>query len=356
MIFQMDTKIDEMFYQTQVMLEQSYNPSLEMKAKMMGKEFLNLIGKPLPDLSFDWPMATLALALEEGYSKTRNHNFLDTLTSFYRFSLKKRKHFYFLDQIMNGYSLFFLWETNNEPWIEASLKNMYEYVSHYPPTSTGGLPYRTDYPKNVLVDYLGMVCPFLSRYGKTFNCREASRLAEGFLRDYLSHGMDRRTKLPYHGYRSDNFEKLSIIGWGRGVGWLLIGMVNTLAFLDRSSDEFPSLQNDLNELINTIIQFQDEKGYFKWMLSACEGHADTSATSMIGYSIKRAVDLDLIESKYIVYADRSLHAVLQSTDSGRVFDSLADCDGIGKFPQHYGHNVWGQGFGTAFASVMMEKK
>jgi hypothetical protein len=75
---------------------------------------------------------------------------------------------------------------------------------------------------------------------------------------------------------------------------------------------------------------------------------------MIGYSIKRAIDLDLIESKYIVYADRSLHALLQSTNSGRVFDSLADCDGIGMFPQRYGSNVWGQGFGTTFASTMME--
>ena len=159
---------------------------------------------------------------------------------------------------MNGYTLLYLFEIDGEWWIKESLQEMSNYIEKYPRTSTGGLPYRTNNPEVTLVDYLGMICPFLSRYGQTFNSEEASKLSTTLLEDFLSNGMDVKTGLPYHGFRSGTPERLGIIGWGRGVGWLLIGMVDTLAFLDRSSEEFPKLLTQFRLLLNSTIKYQDE--------------------------------------------------------------------------------------------------
>jgi rhamnogalacturonyl hydrolase YesR len=352
----MDQQINNMLFRTKESLEHSLKPRFEFKPKNIAIEFVKAICKqPLNRKYkfFFWPTASLALALELGFSNAHNDDLLDTLMLYYRHWARKGSRIYFLDQIMNGYPLLFLFNNKEDQMIKELLDKMYEYIKNYPRGSTGSLPYRKNNPETVLVDYLGMVCPFLSRYGKTFNCKDSSNLSATLLKDYLLNGMDSKMGLPYHGFRSDIHERIGIIGWGRGVGWLLIGMIDTLAFLDKSNDNFNFLLDNYRILLNSVIKFQDSEGYFKWMLSAEEGHVDSSATSMIGYSIKRGINLHLLDSEYTFYAEKSLHALLNSTKNGLVFDSSAECQGIGVYPQQYEWNLWGQGFGTAFALSML---
>lgn len=352
----MDKQINEMLFRTKESLEESFHPRFDFKPKDIAIEFVHAFRNQPSRRKykfFFWPTASLTLALELGYSHTGNEDLLDTLMLYYRYWAKKDGRIYFLDQIMNGYTLLFLFNKKDGQFIEESLRKMYEFINNYPRRSPGSLPYRINNPETVLVDYLGMVCPFLARYGKTFNCRESSDLSATLLKDYLLNGMDHKTGLPYHGFRSDSDEKLGIIGWGRGVGWLLIGMIDTLAFLDTSNDNFNLLRDNYRLLLNSAIKFQDSEGYFKWMLSAGEGHVDSSATAMIGYSIKRGIDLNLLETDYTVYAEKSLNAILKSTKNGLVFDSSAECQGVSLYPQRYEWNLWGQGFGTAFALTML---
>jgi len=351
----MDIEIKKMLYITNKSLNQSINPKYDLSMKNITREIVNLFLKKSTIRkfrSFFWPTASLALALELGYNMTQNKEYLDSLMQYYDHWVKNGSILYYLDQIMNGYSLIFLYNNHRELVIKKSIINMYEFIKSYPKTSTGGLPYRKNEQEIVLVDYLGMVCPFLSRYAKNFNCEESINLSVALLKDYLLNGMDIETGLPYHGFRCDTHEKLGIIGWGRGVGWLLIGMVETLACLDKTSEAFNSLHHDFISLLKSVIKFQDNEGFFKWVLNAKEGHIDTSATAMIGYSIKRAIDLNLLDIDYLLYAEKSLSALLKSTKNGQISDSSAECKGIGMYPQHYEWNLWGQGFGTAFALIM----
>lgn len=353
----MDQEMNNMLSQTKKSLEHQYNSRLGFKPKNIAVEIFKILYKQPLNREykyFSWPTASLTLALEVGYSKTHREDLLDTLITYYEHWVKKGSYLHFLDQIMNGYTLLYLFEINDEQWIKEALQKMSRYIKTYPRTSTGGLPYRTNNPEATLVDYLGMICPFLSRYGRTFNSEEAFNLSTALLEDFLLNGMDDNTGLPYHGFRSGTSEKLGIIGWGRGVGWLLIGIVDTLAFLDRSSEDFYSLLNRFRLLLNSTVKYQDENGYFKWVLNANYGHQDTSATAMIGYSIKRAMDLDLLNIEYMYYAEKSLHALLGSTKNGLVFDSSAECQGLGMYPQRYEWNLWGQGFGAAFALTMLK--
>jgi rhamnogalacturonyl hydrolase YesR len=351
----MDEEINKMLYLTNKVLEQSIHIKHDLSPKSIAKEVVKIFLKRSTNRkyeSFFWPTASLSFALELGYTKTQDKKYLDTLKQYYENWIKKGSKINYLDQIMNGYSLIFLYNNNRDNRLKSSIITMYEYVKNYPRKSNVSLPYRKNNQDIILVDYLGMVCPFLSRFGRTFNCEESINLSELLLNDYLLNGMDSKTGLPYHGFRCDTHEKLGIIGWGRGVGWLLIGMIETLACLDKTSGAFNSLHNDFISLLKSVIKFQDNEGYFKWVLNAKEGHIDTSATAMIGYSIKRAIDLNLLDIDYLLYAEKSLSALLKSTKNGQISDSSAECKGIGMYPQHYEWNLWGQGFGTAFALLM----
>lgn len=352
----MDQETNGILSQTKRSLEYQYSTRLEFKPKNTAVEILKILYKQPLNREykyFFWPTASLALALEVGHSKTHKDDLLNTLNAYYKYWVKKGSRLYFIDQIMNGYTLLYLFEINEEFWIAEALQKMSKYIETYPRTSTGGLPYRISNSEVTLVDYLGMICPFLSRYGRTFSSEKAFCLSTALLEDFLLNGMDDKTGLPYHGFRSGTNEKLGIIGWGRGVGWLLIGMVDTLTFLDRSSENFRSLLDRFRLLLNSTIKYQDENGYFKWVLNANCSHKDASATAMIGYSIKRAVDLNLLSTEYAHYAENSLHALLRSTKNGLVFDSSAECQGPGMYPQRYEWNLWGQGFGTAFILTMI---
>jgi len=296
----MDTEINKMLCQTNKLLKLSINSTYDFSPKTIAKAvFSRMLNRPVNQKyrSFFWPTATLALALEWGYTKTQNSECSDTLDQYYRQWMKKGCNIDYLDQIMNGYSLIFLYNKTGDIRIKNSINTLYDFINSYPRTRTGSLPYRKNFPELVLVDYLGMVCPFLSRYGKTFNCEESLNLSVALLHDYVLNGMDRETGLPYHGFQGDTHEKMGIIGWGRGVGWLLIGMTETLAFLDKSSDGFDSLYHEYLSLLESTIKFQDDEGYFRWIVNAKEGHVDISATAMIGYSIKRAGDLDIIDHR-----------------------------------------------------------
>jgi rhamnogalacturonyl hydrolase YesR len=351
----MNQEIINMLCQTRTFLEHQYNPRFEFKPRSFAMEICNALCKQPFSWKyryFFWPTATLASALEAGYINMHKEDLLDTLFFYYKYWASNGGKLYFLDQIMNGYPLLFLSEIDNNKSNEELIKKMYNYIESYPRTSTGSLPYRANNPETVLVDYLGMICPFLSRYGKEFSCEDASSLSAALLKDFFLNGMDDKTGLPYHGFKSSTHEKLGIIGWGRGVGWLLIGMVDTLAFLDRDSEDFSLLADNLRLLINSTTKLQDANGFFKGMLNSGDGHVDTSATAMIGYSIKRAINLNILDNKFSCYADKSLDAILRSTKDGLVLNSSAECQGLGKYPQRYESNLWGQGFGTTFALTM----
>jgi len=353
----MDRIYIELLSKTEESLKRSNRWNFRFKSKDIAIGIYNALSGIPSTRKFDfffWTTASLSLALEYGYLKTQNPEIIDVQIKYYNQWIKVNTNFYLLDQIMNGYPLISLNDNRRSKELENLIHNMYKYIDKYPRTSSGSLPYRINKPEVVLVDYLGMICPFLSRYGSTFNCEKASSLAGSLIQDFLRNGMDVKTSLPYHGFRSDNGERLGIIGWGRGVGWLLIGMVDTLAFLDRSSETFWDIINNFKTIIDSIIPYQDEKGYFKWLIAADKGHIDTSATAMIGYSIKRAIDLDFLNIDYKPNAKIALEAIINSTREGQIFDSSAECQGIGEYPQRYEWNRWGQGFGTAFALTMVD--
>lgn len=192
----------------------------------------------------------------------------------------------------------------------------------------------------VFADGIGLACPFLYRYGKTFEEQKYEELALLQIVNFLSYGMDGETSLPYHGYDMTDGCKYGIIGWGRAVGWLLRGMVDCLS-TDYGRQR---LGAPYRELVDAALAWQRPDGYFSWQLEALEGPADTSATGMICVSLKQGIFQGVLEGeKYEKALEKGLDALKRSVRDGRVYNCSGECEGFSCYPQRYGAYPWSLG-------------
>ncbi len=280
---------------------------------------------------------------------------------------------YYVDNAANGIPLLDLYEiTKNEKYLKTAEKTA-SYLKKHPQDACGNLIYRRQHPEDVYADTLGMVCPFLCRYGAMTQDAELVELGMRQLLNFLENGMDARSGLCYHGFRMlgalrnterkandqdsccgpgpKDVEKQGIIGWGRAMGWLLKGLVGSLPYLPKQDERTQKLQQASERLISICMEYQREDGSFAWMLSAMEGPADLSATAMIGCEILKCQweksengDLKTEMTELCEKREDALKKICKFCSSSKsVTQCSAECEGFAQYPQRYGSYPWGLG-------------
>lgn len=327
--------------------------TIKQQIKSVVKKFLLRDNSKID--KFFWPNSLLAIALELSYKNLNDKNDLDCLVSYYDKWIGNGLSINNLDNTMNGYSMVYVYEETNELKYKKALDVLTSYLINHPKDKNGSLPYRRDSDLNILVDSLGMICPFLCRYGKLTNNSELIDLAVLQLVNFLEYGLDKDKYLPYHAYNAESYIKLGIVGWGRAVGWLLIGLVDSLEYIDSNNSYYNLLAESLNKIIVNVIKFQRYDGYFSWQLEAVEGHVDSSSTSMISYAIRKAINLGLIDNSFKYNTDLALSALYNSIEDGNVLDCSAECMGLSMYPQRYGSFPWAQGPTTALLAISIKQ-
>lgn len=313
--------IQQLLKETEYELFHYPETTLKQDVKYAIKRLLKPAGTPKKD-SFFWTHAMLATALECAGK-------VEVLRDYYDAWIAKGLPIYNLDNVMNGYSLLYVYEQTKEEKYRVAAYKLYDYLCEYKKETNGILPYRKHHPKHIYVDGVGMIVPFLCRYGTIFANKEAVQMGVSYMQDFLMYGMDGESGLPYHGYDVDTKVKYGIIGWGRAVGWLLLGLTDSLEYLEEGSQK-DELQNALRKLLDSCGKNLRNDGYFSWQLTAPEGPKDTSATAMIGYAMKKANrNCERIEA-----------AIISSCKEGRIYDCSGECEGFSQYPQVYGAYPW----------------
>jgi rhamnogalacturonyl hydrolase YesR len=270
---------------------------------------------------YNWPNTMLAIGL------ARNGNISDVkkyVDNFIGSGPKIRA----LDTTMIGTPAMYIYlKTKDKKYLELC-DQLFQYLVDHKKDNNGSLYYRES-GKDILVDMIGMVCPFLMEYHKVTADREAKKIAEAQILNFIKYGMDEKTGLPYHGYNA--VVKLGIIGWGRAVGWLAMGISG---YLEHGGDREEIIEF-YDNLVGTIISCQDSEGAIHWQLQAFDGPSDTSATAMIFSSIYKKIDKKSLQ--------RARGYLVSNVTASGVRQCSAECGGVGVYPQQYGEYPWSLG-------------
>jgi len=342
----------------------------QAKCKYLVKRFLLRRKTVGEDLIF-WPTGLLAAGLwhcreellqdgegssEEGEKTPETHRLIETIentiAAYYGRWLKKKMPVMVLDDLLAGETLLHIYlemerqSAANLPGlsretVREALDRLAAYAAGHPTDGMGSFPYRPAYgDQSVFVDSIGLVCPFLYRYGEIFERQEYRELALRQIVNFLSYGMDGAAGLPYHGYDAADGCKFGIIGWGRAVGWLLRGMVGcVLSDYGRERLRAPCIA-----LVDAALAYQRRDGYFSWQLEALEGPADTSATGMICAAIRQGMENGILEGDNYENALRAGRCALEkSVRDGLVYNCSGECEGFSCYPQRYGAYPWALG-------------
>ncbi len=141
-------------------------------------------------------------------------------------------------------------------------------------------------------------------------------------------------------------------GWGRGNGWALYGMVDTLELLPKDHPEYVWALHNMQSLAHEIAKLQDDSGFWRTLLHDREAYLESSTASFFGGAFLRAMRLGLLGAEFAVTAERAWRATVSRIDSEGSFFGVSACTYAGvtlddvismykTLPTEV--NVWGQG-------------
>jgi len=328
----------------------------------VGRTLRRLVGKKVAARDrLGWPSALLAQGLVMYY---RNNLYSElsltiknALVRYYKRFINSRQKLSYLDTCLAGLSLIDIHQITADDRYKAVLDRMARFLKEHVVDEGGTLPYRpAGGNTHIYADTMGLICPFLCRYGKTYDDPGSISLGVKQLLNFSANGMDERSGLPYHGYDYKSHLRHGIIGWGRSCGWLMMGMIESLIYLDPQSAEYEKIKQNFRHLVDKVETYQREDGMFTWQLSAKEGPIDTSATAMIFYAIARGIEHEILipihRSRMIRGRDALLAAV---TDEGKIYDCQAQCEGFGLYPPKFDAYPWSLGPALALFSVNLKE-
>ena len=301
-----------------------------------------------PTDRINWPTGLVVNALMEYYLTDRSSEeagqVLGVIKKYFDRWIAHGSKIYCLDDILSGVALIELHQITGAEKYKLALDKMVQYCFLHEKDGGGCMPYRPEQKNaHIYADSIGMVCPFLAKYGKLYADMSATNLAITQLVGFIECGMDEKTGIPYHGYEYETRIKYGIIGWGRAVGWVMLGMADALRYLDSEGPNYDTIKQAFRRLVDKVEAYQLEGGLYCWQLEAKESPVDTSASAMIIYAIARGLKEDILIGIHRSRMLRGRAGLLSSIKDGKVYGCLAECMGFCMYPQIYGAYPWSLG-------------
>ncbi len=182
-----------------------------------------------PDDPVFWPAGILLMGLAESPAPAGRAAAEKYLSEW----VKDRCRVLFPDDALAGYAALRLYSSLGDGEEKEEMKKacdaVFSFLRETPKNSEGSIIYNPARGNEyIYADGAGQTALFLSEYARVFGNREAGDLAALQITNFLKHGIDDRTGLPYHAYDLSSGQYFGILGWGRAAGWLLMGMAGIL--------------------------------------------------------------------------------------------------------------------------------
>ena len=207
----------------------------------------------------------------------------------------------------------------------------------------GGLISYTGGNRNtdMYVDTIGLAVPFLVAYAKCYGMPEYEELGFKQLQAFHEDGLLKGTNLPNHAYDFTTKLPLGVFGWGRGTGWYVLGLIDTLDMLVNEQRK-ECVKTWIFDAAEEYKSYQRIDGGFGSIIQSNHTY-DSSATAVMAYFYARAAKLFICEEYYSI-AEKCLHKLMTCTRvTGAVDLCQGDTKAIGVFSQTYDIMPFAQG-------------
>lgn len=208
----------------------------------------------------------------------------------------------------------------------------------------GTIAYRKHSGHLRYVDTIGFICPFLTLYGLTYHVPDAVALAIRQIDTFNRFGMLGDSFVPCHTYRTDSGLGVGLYGWGRGLGWYAIGLIDTWNILPEDHPQKAHLQQSVVRFADAALSFQKPNGSWGWLVTSPSSRSDSSATATLAYFLALAGSIAELASG-VTSAEKALQYLKSVTRrSGAIDFSQGDTKAIGVHSMEFDILPFTQGF------------
>lgn len=249
-----------------------------------------------------------------------------------------------VDTAILAYSLFKLdfIDTNlYRPALDYTWKLIQEHIG-----DDGTVQYRKSMSSYRYVDTVGFICPFLIAYGMKYSNMACIDLAVKQIQMYVKHGMLEQQFIPCHAYKTENKAPLGLYGWGRGLGWFAIGLIDSWNELPQNHVYKPVLEQIVVNYARAVMACQHANGNWNWTVTRSESRPDSSATATIGWFLLNASQIEVISKPCLESVDKAVNYLQHVTRRNGTIDfSQGDTKDIGVYSMLFNVLPFTQGFG-----------
>lgn len=209
----------------------------------------------------------------------------------------------------------------------------------------GTVMYRKSMQNYRYVDTIGFICPFLIAYGIRYEEKKCVDLAIKQIKEYEKYGLHDKHYIPSHAYNMDSKVPLGLYGWGRGLGWFAIGLIDAWNELPVNHKYKLDLEQRVKTFASSVLKFQQNNGGWNWTVTRNESRQDSSATATLCWFLINAAKIDEISNQCIEASQKAMDFLIKVTKrNGEVDFSQGDTKDIGVYSILFNILPFTQGF------------
>ena len=257
-----------------------------------------------------------------------------------------------IDNVNAGKTLFELYDITGKEKYRKAIDLIYSQIEKMPRTKEGNFWHKKIYPNQVWLDGLYMGQPFYmeydTRYGNKAHYSDIKkqfdnvyRIMRNPLNGLYYHAYDESRQM----YWCDKVTGLSQNVWLRAIGWYAMALLDTYDKADPAESEIRDMfKKNLTELIDAMIAYQDENGFWYQVVNFSgmdRNYPETSGTAILAYAILKGVRLGVLNESYRKYGEKAFDGVtrdrLNLDDNGELhMDGICLVAGLGGDSRRHG--------------------
>lgn len=309
---------------------------------------------------WDYKMGLVLSAFEKLYQKTNDKKYFDYIKEYAdelidadgnitKYDIKE----YNIDCANPGKLLFNLYDkTKDERYLKV-IKQLRAQLETQPRTASSGFWHKQIYPNQMWIDGLYMAEPFYTQYTVRY---ENGKALEDIAKQFelvQNHLTDKKTGLVYQAW--DESKEIAWANpetgtsptiWGRGIGWYMMALVETLDYYPKTHSKYKTLTGYLNQIAKSADQHKSASGLWYQVAdqpNLKDNYLESSSSAMIIYALAKGADKGYLTSSYKKIAQKSFEAYLKEfvkkDEKGQVMISNVSSNvGLGGKPFRDGTN------------------